>query len=470
MEDRYLVTWDGPDDPLNPKNWPFRKRWAITAIASSFTFVATISTSMTAPALDSIASDLKMHNDYERFLSFSIFVLAYAFGPFVAGPASEMYGRRYVLQLMNLGFLAFNTGCGFAQTATQLIVCRFFAGFGGCAGTVIGAGILGDIWRKEERGKSVALYTMVTLLSPTLGPVLGGFITQYSSWRWSFWAVSITGTIFQVVASFFFRESFPPIILGRKATELRHSTGNEAFHTKWERPDRTMLRVTAAAFIRPFKMLVTQPIVIVLALYISYAFGLIYLVLSTFAGLWTVKYHQNISIGGLHYLALAIGYVIGTQSCTRLIDIVYHRLTSSHGAGVGRPEYRLPILLPGTLVLGTGMLLYGWSAENHLFWIIPDIGMVLVGIGSKYVLQCTQLYALDVYPTYAASASAASMFLRSLCGFAFPLFAPYMYNSLGYGWGNTVLAFIAIFIGLPVTILLWIYGPNLRKRSTYASG
>ena len=86
---------------------------------------------MTAPALETIGHDLKIHQAFEQSLTLSVFVLAYAFGPFLAGPLSEIYGRRPVLQLFNLIYLAFNTACGFARTGPQLIVCRFFAGFGG---------------------------------------------------------------------------------------------------------------------------------------------------------------------------------------------------------------------------------------------------------------------------------------------------------------------------------------------------
>lgn len=86
---------------------------------------------MVAPALGTIGHDLKIPQAFEQSLVISAFVLAYALGPFLAGPLSEMYGRRRILQLFNLLYLAFNTACGFAKTGTQLIACRFFAGFGG---------------------------------------------------------------------------------------------------------------------------------------------------------------------------------------------------------------------------------------------------------------------------------------------------------------------------------------------------
>lgn len=64
----------------------------------------------------------------------------------------------------------------------------------------------------------------------------------------------------------------------------------------------------------------------------------------------------------------------------------------------------------------------------------------------------------------------AATVMRSLAGFGFPLFAPAMYKTLGYGWGNSVLGFVAIGIGFPAPVLLWFYGERLRIRSPFAAG
>lgn len=428
---------------------------------------------MTAPALDTIGKDLQMTRPFERSLGLSIFLLASAISPFIAGSLSEIYGRRPIVQLFNLIYLVFNTACGFATTGPQLIAFRFCAGFGGSAATVIGGGVLGDVWHAEERGLSVSIYTSITLLGPTLGPLLGGFITQYSSWRWSFWAISIANACIQLAAIFFYRETFPPVLLRRKAQRLRRETGNAALHAKGEEESskaQSFVSILRTAFSRPFLFLTTQPIIQVFALYIAYCHGLLYLVLTTFAHLWTTRYHETISISGLNYIALATGYIIGTQSCARLTDKLYQHLKTSRGQGIGYPEYRLPLVIPGSIAILVGLLWYGWSAEKGVHWIIPDLGIAVFAVGLKYTLQSTQLYLLDVYPTYAASAGAASMFLRSLAGFTFPLFAPYLYDRLGYGWGNSVLCLTILLIGLPAPFLLWRYGPTLRKRSLYATG
>lgn len=422
---------------------------------------------MTAPALSQIGRDLEITESFLLNLTLSSFILAYAFGPFLMGPLSEVFGRVKVLQIANIIYLFFNLGCAFAQNATQLIVCRFFAGLGGSAPLVVGSGLLADCWRVEERGTAISLYTMVTLLAPTVGPLVGGFITQYSTWRWTFYATTIADAVIQSFGFLVLVETYPPKILRDKARELRARTGNQALHTKWDKADRTFLSILRAALARPFIFLFTQSICQMLTAYVSFLYGLSYLMLTTFPGLWSGQYNESVSIGGLNYLSLAIGYGIGTQSTARINDIIYKRLTAQNGTGVGQPEYRLPLLMVSAILVPAGIFWYGWSAQYHLHWIMPNIGAAIFAIGVRIGYQCSQVYVVDTYKTYAASAGAVLVFVRSLAGFGFPLFAPYLYKKLGYGWGNSVLAFIAIFIGIPAPIILWRYGPQLRKMSRY---
>lgn len=141
-KDPNLVTWDGPQDPANPKNWPTGTKWSYTVAVSVFTFISPVSSSMIAPALAKLGQELQMHSAIEVELSLSIFILAYAVGPLFFGPASEVYGRVRLLQVSNLWYLAWNLGCGFATNKAELFVFRFLAGVGGSAPLAIGGGAL----------------------------------------------------------------------------------------------------------------------------------------------------------------------------------------------------------------------------------------------------------------------------------------------------------------------------------------
>lgn len=78
-----------------------------------------------------------------------------------------------------------------------------------------------------------------------------------------------------------------------------------------------------------------------------------------------------------------------------------------------------------------------------------------------------QLYLVDSF-TYAASALSAASVLRSLLGFAFPLFGSQMYAALGIGGGNSLLAGLAIVIGIPFPIWIWFKGEAIRAKSSLA--
>lgn len=465
-----LVDWDGPDDPANPKNWTKKRKWMATITVSLFTFIAPVSSTMVAPALAKVAEDLgTTDSGLLTELAMSVFILGFAVGPLLLGPLSELFGRRIVLQTGNIFFFAFNLAAGFATTSPQMIAFRFLSGLGGSAPLGIGGGVLADVWSPMERGRAMALYSLMPLLGPAIGPIAGGFIAQYSTWRWVFWSTSIAAVFIQVMGYCFLAETYAAEILKRKKKQLIKITGNKDLHTEFDNPNRSFSSHVGTALKRPFILLFTQPIVQVLALYIGYVYGVLYLVLSSFPMLWHNVYHQEPGIAGLNYISLGLGFFIGTQIAAQFADRIYKSLRAKND-NESKSEFRVPLMFPGAVMVPIGLLIYGWSAQYKTHWIVPNIGTMIFAAGNQLVFQNCQTYLVDAYTRYAASAIAATAVFRSLGGFAFPLFAPYMYKALGYGWGNSVLAFVGIAVGLPAPFILWWYGEALRKKSTFAAG
>ena len=307
------------------------------------------------------------------------------------------------------------------------------------------------------------------LLGPAIGPIAGGFVTENTTWRWVFYATSICDVCIQLMGLFFLRETYPPAILAKKARKLRKETGNQALHTEFDHPDRTIVRHLSTAMSRPFRLLFTQPMVQVLAVYMAYLYGLMYLLLSTFPLVWEGVYHESVAVGSLNYISLGIGFSMGTQICARIQDRLYRRLRK-RANGLGKPEFRVPLMIPGSVLIPTGLFIYGWTAQNQTHWIAPNIGAAIFAFGAIMCFQCIQTFLVDAYTRYAASAIGAATVLRSLAGFGFPLFAPYMYSALGLGWGNSLLGFVGLGLGLPAPVLLWLYGEKLRMKSPFAAG
>lgn len=124
-------------------------------------------------------------------------------------------------------------------------------------------------------------------------------------------------------------------------------------------------------------------------------------------------------------------------------------------------------MLLGGILCPIGLFIYGWTAQARVHWIVPNIGCVILAIGLIIAFQSVQAYVVDAYSAkYAASAAAVGAFMRTMCGFGFPLFAPKMYDALHLGWGNSLLAFVTLVLALLSPILLWFFGARLRKWST----
>jgi len=122
-------------------------------------------------------------------------------------------------------------------------------------------------------------------------------------------------------------------------------------------------------------------------------------------------------------------------------------------------------MILGSLFVPIGLLWYGWSAEAHVHWIMPIIGGGILTGGMMFVYIPSQLYLVDAF-TYAASALAAASVLRALFGFGFPLFAERMFDKLGFGGGNSLMAGVAIVTGIPFPIYLYFKGEEMRLRNS----
>ncbi|KAH3955381.1 hypothetical protein HBH53_002050 [Parastagonospora nodorum] len=469
-KEEIIITWDGPHDPRNPLNWSQKRKWVVTILVSMFTFISPFSSTMVTPALPAIADDFNIPEGFMSQLVMTIFLLGYAQGPFVLAPLSEIFGRVTVLQYANLVYLVFNTACGFARTQNQMLAFRFLSGLGGAAPQALCSGVLADTWRKEERGKGQAIYGMLTWIAPCVAPICGAYISQGVSWRWIFFATSIFTVFVQLIALFFLAETFAPAILGKKAKIVRKAMKcmrpDIVVRTEYETGDR-FSKILRKRLILPFIMMFTHPATQAPSIYRAYLYGVMYLMLSTFPMVFEEVYDMSVGIASLNYLSLCLGFMIGLQISHPLMDGLYARMKVYYNLQEGLPEFRVPPMLIAGILCPIGLFIYGWSAHYGAHWIAPNIGSVIIAIGLIIGFQCSQAYTTDAYEAkYAASAASVGAFMRTMMGFSFPLFAPKMYETMGLGWGNSLLAFLTLFLALISPVLLWFYGPKLRAMST----
>lgn len=287
-----------------------------------------------------------------------------------------------------------------------------------------------------------------------------------TTWRWMFWSTSIFQAVMIIVSFTAFQETYAPTILSRRAAELRKETGDSRYYTTYERAmaEKPIVSILGQALTRPLRLLAFHPVIQITAVISAVSYGILYIVLATFADLWTKQYHQSVEISGLHYMACALGEIAASQLGATVMDRYYRRMQARHPDGELAPEYRIPLSFPGTLVACIGFIVYGWTAQYRVHWIVVDIGIFVALFGEQLAGIPMQAYTMDAYPNHTSSALAATQFLRSLTAFLFPLFAPSMYEAFGYGWGNTMVGILTLVIGV-TPLALWFWGAKLRAKA-----
>lgn len=166
---------------------------------------------MFAPGADALCAEFGITNSTIAALTVTIYILGFALGPLFISPLSEIYGRLIVYHVGNGLYLGFTIGCAMSTNTAMFMVFRFMCGVAAASPMSIGGGTIADLYRQEQRGKAMALFGLGPLLGPVwlsllplaaftdplltltecIGPVVGGFVTEYVGWRWTFWITLI---------------------------------------------------------------------------------------------------------------------------------------------------------------------------------------------------------------------------------------------------------------------------------------
>jgi MFS family permease len=208
-------------------------------------------------------------------------------------------------------------------------------------------------------------------------------------------------------------------------------------------------------------MLCTNPIVFGLSVISAIVYGTLYLLFTTISDVFEDQYSFPAQNTGLTYLGAGIGQMVGVMVFGMVSDSLLRNLAKG---GELKPEYRLPPLIVGTCLISTGLIWYGWSAHFKVMWMVPIIGMGFIGAGVITSFLPVNTYLVDAYTSYAASVIAANTVLRSIGGALLPLCGKSMYRALGLGWGNTLLAFIAM-ANLPLVLYFIKKGEQIRLKA-----
>ncbi|KAL4896313.1 major facilitator superfamily domain-containing protein [Aspergillus ambiguus] len=466
-KEEYVVEFAGPDDPLHPQNWPTKKKIAMSMLLAWTTFNSTFTSSIYSAANSAVSSQYHVSTEVGT-LGLSLYVLGFACGPTLFSPLSELLGRRLPILIGVFGFTVFQFAVATAENLQTIIICRFFGGFFGACPMAVVAAVFSDMYDNYHRGLAITIFTMTVFTGPLFAPFIGGFLVEsYLGWRWTEYLPGIMGASAFALDLLFVRESYPPVILVEKAAELRRRTKNWGIHAKQEEIEVDFGELVRKNFGRPLRILATEPILLLLSIYMAFLHGLLYLFMTAYPIVFQRIHGFNKGLSGLTYFGLIIGEFLGGLFIVAQQPSYNRKLTANHGIPI--PEWRLPPAILGGVAFSAGLFWFGWSGYTaDIHWIVPTVSGLLTGFGLFCIfLQCLN-YIVDAYLLFAASALAANSILRSLAGAGFPLFATYMFDGLGVNWTGTLLGCVAAVL-MPMPLLFYLYGAKIREKSKFTT-
>jgi DHA2 family multidrug resistance protein len=172
----------GDSTKWKPKSNP----WLIAATVALAAFMEVLDTSIANVALPHIAGDLGASTSQGTWVLTSYLVSNAIILP-VGAWASSVIGRRNFFLLCITIFTVASFLCGIAPSMPILLIARVLQGVGGGGLQPMAQAIMADSFAPKKRGQAFALYGLVAVLAPSLGPTIGGWITDNYSWRWIFY-------------------------------------------------------------------------------------------------------------------------------------------------------------------------------------------------------------------------------------------------------------------------------------------
>ena len=464
-----LVDWYTTDDPENPQNWFFGKKFVVLLQILLYTMGVYMGSAIYSPSIPGVMQRFGVEIGAAS-MGLSMYVLAYGIGPLLFSPLSEIpiIGRNppYIVSYAIFVILCIPTSL--ADNFNTLIALRFLQGFFGSPCLATGGATLQDIYSLMQLPYVLSLWAFAATCGPALGPIISGFSVTAMNWRWSMWEMLwMNGPIF-LSLFFFLPETSSANILLRRAQRLRKLTGNPHLKAQSEidQGNLSASAIATEALWRPFQLMLLDPSIAFTAVYTAIIYGIFYSFFEAFPLVYIDVYGFNLGEMGLTFLSVTIGVIL---SIAWYWWYIYARVNPGIIAnGLGAPERRLIPTLFVTFFVPVGLLVFAWTSREDVHWIVSCIGIVITTIGIFLIIQCIFLYLPLSYPQYAASLFAGNDFTRSALAAGSIHFSYPMFHNLGVDKGITLLA--GLTIGCSAGIYaLYFFGERLRAKSRFAA-
>lgn len=420
-DDPYIVSWI-ESDPRDPMRMPLAQKSMITLLAGIVTLAAAFMSSSYSGAISQVMEDLQVGEEV-AVLGISLYVLGFAVGPLIWAPLGELYGRQIILFITYGIFTAFNAGAAGAKNIQTLVVLRFLAGSASASSMTNTGGTIADMFEARQRGIAIAVFAIAPFMGPVFGPMVGGYLGQAAGWRWVQGLTAIFSGVLWILSALLIPETYAPLLLRKRAKRLSEMTGKVYLSAADARAPKNnahpLWTPIKEALTRPWSLIVHEPSLLFLAVYMSILYGILYMLFGAMPIVFQEGRHWDEGKGGLAFLGVAVGEIAACLYCIPE-NLRYIRLLET--VGKPPPEERLIPAMVGAIASPIGLFWFAWTNGSEIHPLVSIAAGAPFGFGMVLVFVSVKNYLVDTYLIFSASALAATVVMRSVVGAAFPLF------------------------------------------------
>ncbi|KAI9728727.1 MAG: hypothetical protein M1828_002833 [Chrysothrix sp. TS-e1954] len=368
-EDPFIVTWID-HDPRNPMLYASYKKWLLVLLVAFATLAVAFVSSAYSGGVNEIIEQFGASEEV-AVLGISLFVLGFAIGPLLWAPLSELFGRQYLFISTYAMLTIFNAAAAGSQNIWTLIILRFFAGAFGSSPLTNAGGVIADMFNASQRGVAMVLFASAPFMGPVIGPIVGGYVGESIGWRWNQGIMAIfTGGLW-ITGWVLLPETYGPVLLRQRARRMTKLTG-KIYMSKAdaEQGKTTIGHAFATALSRPWILLLREPIVLLLSIYMAIIYGTLYMMFAAFPIVYQEGRGWSQGIGGLAFIGVAIG-MAGAMFYALWDNKRYVRVVDSSPGGFAPPEARLPPTMVGAVAVPIGLFWFAlgihWASSIPAF-------------------------------------------------------------------------------------------------------
>lgn len=487
---------DKEDIDVNPRKWSIWKKLCATLIVTAISFVVQYASAVDSAAAERIQAEFGVSavaeslatgsfpnhssNKMSSILKFAsnyykgLFLVGFGVGAPIAGPLSEIAGRNPVYIISFVLFMLCTMGAGLAPNIGAQLALRFLAGMFGSTPLVCAGGTVSDLWDPVDQIHIFPIYATGGFFGLAVGPAIGGLIadSRIVGWRWVEWSTLVLSGAVLLLVLLFQPETYAPTLREWQtaaATVKIASADGEIFsagiieNTEQVSGFQRFKAKIGPALYRPVQLSYSEPIIIMISVYLSVLYIIIFTFLPGYTFIFTNTYGFSPAERGLSFFGLGVGFLLALATT---IPITLQSRKIIQRTGKLSPESRLWFAMIGVPTIPVGLFWMAWTTRASISCWSAIAASALLGFGILCVFISSYQYIIYTYEQLAASGLVFVTFTRYLVAGGMVEVGIPMYENLGVAWALTLLGILsAVLIPIPFSLFYW--GPRIRQWSKH---